>query len=71
MVMFPVYKTNTRRVLAPVTGVVTAFPFMVVLLFTLKDFDAVLTSGAGPLLEIYYQVTKSRTGVSTLALTQG
>lgn len=36
---------------------------MVVLLFSLKDFDTVLTSTTGPLLQIYYQATESRTGV--------
>jgi len=54
--------------LGPVTGVVTAWPFMVVLLFTLKDFDAVLTSPAGPLGEIYHQVTQSRLGATLLLL---
>jgi amino acid transporter len=51
-----------------VTGVATAWPFMVVLLFTLKDFDAVLTSPAGPLGEIYLQVTQSRIGATLLLL---
>jgi amino acid transporter len=54
--------------LGPVTGVATAWPFMVVLLFTLKDFDAVLTSPAGPLGEIYHQVTRSRAGATCLLL---
>lgn len=36
---------------------------MVVLLFCLRDFEAVLGSPNGALLEIYYQVLANRAGV--------
>lgn len=51
-------------VLAPLTGGITAWPFMVVLLFCLRNWDGVLTSAVGPVLEIYHQSTNSRLGVS-------
>lgn len=51
-------------VLAPLTGGVTAWPFMLVLLFCLRSWDGVLDSVIGPVLEIYRQSTESRVGVS-------
>lgn len=51
-------------VLAPLTGGVTAWPFMVVLLFCLRNWEGVLTSALGPVLEIYHQSTNNRLGVS-------
>ncbi|KAL1410686.1 hypothetical protein Q8F55_004705 [Vanrija albida] len=44
-------------VLAPITGGVTAWPFMLVLLFCMRDWAAVIASPLGPVLEIYNQST--------------
>lgn len=51
-------------VLAVLMGSVTSWIFMVVLLFCVRDFAAVVASPMGPLLQIYYQATSSRAGVS-------
>lgn len=51
-------------------GAVTSWIFMVVLLFCLADFDAVIAAANGPLLEIYYQSTRSMVGVSTAFVTK-
>lgn len=51
------------RVLAIVLGATTSWVFMIVILFALQDFDAVLSAATGPLLQIYYQATSSRVGV--------
>ncbi|BEI86013.1 hypothetical protein CcaverHIS002_0603000 [Cutaneotrichosporon cavernicola] len=55
-------------VLAPITGGITAWPFMLVLLFCLKSWDGVLGSAIGPVLEIYRQSTESRVGATSLML---
>ncbi|TXT08344.1 uncharacterized protein COLE_05268 [Cutaneotrichosporon oleaginosum] len=55
-------------VLAPITGGITAWPFMLVLLFCLKSWDGVLASAIGPVLEIYRQSTESRVGATALML---
>ncbi|GMK58357.1 hypothetical protein CspeluHIS016_0503890 [Cutaneotrichosporon spelunceum] len=55
-------------VLAPITGGVTAWPFMLVLLLCLKSWQAVLDSRLGPLLEIYYQSTQSAVGSTALMI---
>jgi len=47
-------------------GMGTGFVFLSVLLFVLKDLDAVLSSAAGPLLEIFYQATNSKAGAVCL-----
>lgn len=44
-------------------GAVTSWIFMVIILFCLRDFEAVIGSPLGALLEIYYQATASRAGV--------
>lgn len=51
-------------VLAVVLGAVTSWIFMVVLLFCIRDFEAVVAAPTGPLLQIYYQATNNRAGVS-------
>lgn len=49
-----------------VIGTITGFIFLVVLLFSLQDVDAVTTSTAGPLLTIFYQATGSKAGAIIL-----
>lgn len=49
-------------------GMVTGWIFVSVLLFVLNDVDSVLTSAAGPLLEIFYQATGSRAGATCLLM---
>jgi hypothetical protein len=46
-------------------GASTSLVFMIVLLFCLTDLPTVLASPTGPLLQIYYQATRSMAGVST------
>lgn len=57
---------NAPRVMvyAVALGSSTSLVFIIVLLFCLKDLDAVISSGTGPLLQIYYQATNSQVGVS-------
>lgn len=55
-------------VAAVLMGSSTAWVFLVVLLFVLKDFDMVLSSSAGSLIEIYYQATSSRAGATCLTM---
>lgn len=54
-------------VLAVILGAVTSWIFMVVLLFCIRDFEAVVAAPTGPLLQIYYQATNSRVGVRDLS----
>jgi len=49
-------------------GAASAWVFMVILMFCLRDLDAVITSPLGPVLEIYHQATGSAAGVSPLHL---
>jgi len=44
-------------------GAVTSWIFMVVILFCLRDFEGVIGSTSGAILEIYYQATQSKAGV--------
>lgn len=53
---------------AVLLGASTSWIFLVVLLFVLKDFDAVISSPAGSLIEIYYQATSSRAGATCLTM---
>ncbi|RSH84156.1 uncharacterized protein EHS24_005660 [Apiotrichum porosum] len=55
-------------ILAVAMGAVTSWIFMVVLLFCLADFDAVIAAANGPLLEIYYQSTRSMVGSTCLMM---
>lgn len=41
---------------------------MVVLLFCMRNWEGVLSSSAGPLLEIYHQSTNSRVGATALMM---
>lgn len=61
----PAINAPKVMVLAVVMGGVTSWIFMVVLLFTLTDWDGVLNTVSGPLLTIYNQATQSRVGVSS------
>jgi choline transport protein len=49
-------------------GVFTGFVFLSVLLFVLKDLDTVLTSTAGPLLQIFYDATNNKAGAVCLLI---
>ena len=49
-----------------VIGTITGFIFLVVLLFSLQDVDAVTSSSAGPLLTIFYQATGNKAGAIIL-----
>jgi choline transport protein len=49
-------------------GLFTGFIFLSVLLFVLKDIDTVLTSTAGPLLQIFYDATANRAGAICLLM---
>jgi choline transport protein len=43
-------------------GVFTGVIFLMILLFSLKDVDTVISSSSGPLLQIYYDATNSKAG---------
>lgn len=60
----PSINAPKTMVIAVILGAVTSWVYLVALLFCLHDFDTVLTSATGPLLQIYYQATSSRAGVS-------
>jgi amino acid transporter len=68
----PAPSINARRVMvsAVLMGTATSWVFMIVLLFCLSEFTAVLESGSttGPLLTIYYQATRSRVGATCLIM---
>jgi choline transport protein len=53
-------------IIAPIIGSLSAFIILIVFLFVLKDFDAVATSSAGPLLEIIYQAVGNKGGAIAL-----
>lgn len=55
-------------VMAIALGAVTSWIFMVVLLFCLRDFEAVLASPSGALLTIYNQATSSLVGATCLVM---
>lgn len=55
-------------VMAIAMGAVTSWIFMVVILFCLRDFDAVIGSPVGALLEIYVQATENRAGATCLLM---
>ncbi|KAK7223078.1 hypothetical protein V2G26_011081 [Clonostachys chloroleuca] len=51
----------------PIIGLITAFPFLTSLMYSVTDLDAVLTNTRGlPLFEIYRQGTQSHIGASVL-----
>ena len=52
-------------VMAIIMGASTSFVFMIILLLCIRDYDAVVASATGPILQIYYQATSSQAGVST------
>lgn len=43
-------------------GILTGFVFLSVLLFVLRDVETVISSPAGPILQILYDATASRAG---------
>ena len=49
-------------------GVFTGFIFLTVLLFVAGPFEDVISSSAGPVLEIFYDATNSRAGSICLLL---
>lgn len=49
-------------------GLFTGFVFLSVLLFVLKDLDSVISSTAGPILQIFYDATGNRAGAICLLL---
>lgn len=49
-------------------GLFTGFVFLSVLLFVLKDVDTVITSTAGPLLQIFYDATDNKAGAICLLM---
>ena len=54
-------KEGPRTLLASIImGIVTGFIFLSILLFVLKDIDVVISSPAGPLLQIFYDSTGSK-----------
>jgi choline transport protein len=63
----PIKNVPKVMVLAVVMGASTAFVFVIVLMFVIKDFDAVV-SAVNPLLEIYYQATSNRAGATCLLI---
>ncbi|CAO1622827.1 unnamed protein product [Sympodiomycopsis kandeliae] len=54
--------------LAPAIGAFTSWIVLMVLLFCLTDYDAVIESAAGPLLTIIYQATNSKGGSVALLM---
>ncbi|KAL9940524.1 hypothetical protein V8E36_000012 [Tilletia maclaganii] len=54
--------------LAVAIGSSSSFVVLVTLLFVLNDFDAVIDSGAGPLLEIIYQATRNKAAAISLLM---
>ena len=52
--------------MAVILGASTSWIFTIVLLFVMTDVELAISSTAGPLLEIYYQATRSRAGVSLI-----
>lgn len=64
----PAINAPKVMVLAVVMGGITSWIFMVVLLFTLTDWDEVLNTVSGPLLTIYNQATQSQVGAQLLVM---
>lgn len=53
---------------APIIGAAASWIVLMVLLFCLNDYDAVIESSAGPLLTIFYQSTGNRGGSVALLM---
>jgi amino acid transporter len=51
-------------IMAIIMGAATSFVFMIILLLCIRDYDLVVTSPTGPILQIYYQATSNAAGVS-------
>lgn len=56
-------REGPRTLLASILmGIITGLIFLTILLFVLKDIDAVISSPAGPLMQIFYDSTGSKVG---------
>lgn len=64
----PAINAPKVMVLAVIMGAITSWIFMVVLLFTLTDWDEVLNTVSGPLLTIYNQATQSRVAAQIIVM---
>lgn len=61
--------TAPRVMLSAVAiGTISGFFFIMSLLFSIVDIDAIVSSKTGPLLAIYYQATSSKTGATCLLI---
>jgi hypothetical protein len=65
----PGYNAPKVMVVAVALGSSTSLIFTIVLLFCLRDLDTVISAATGPLLQIYYQATENKAGVSGLNTT--
>ncbi|WWD19402.1 hypothetical protein CI109_103862 [Kwoniella shandongensis] len=63
-------RMNAPRIMvsAVLLGSVTSFIFIVCVLFAINDFDGLITTSNGALLEAYYQATSSRAGATGLLM---
>ncbi|KAL6242250.1 hypothetical protein RBB50_010798 [Rhinocladiella similis] len=58
----PVVEGPRIMIACVLIGVVTGFVYLSVLLFVSKDLDAVISSSAGPMLQIFYDATDNKAG---------
>ncbi|KAL2421270.1 Choline transport protein [Exophiala dermatitidis] len=58
----PTYVGPRIMIACVVIGMLTGFVYLSVLLFVSKDVDAVISSAAGPMLQIFYDATNSKAG---------
>ncbi|KAK8847719.1 hypothetical protein IAR55_005578 [Kwoniella newhampshirensis] len=63
-------RMNAPRIMvsAVLLGSVTSFLFIVCVLFSINDFDGLITTSYGALLDAYYQATSSRAGATGLIM---
>ncbi|SPO23621.1 related to Choline permease [Ustilago trichophora] len=64
----PSINAPRAMILAVAIGASSTFIVLMVFLFVLKDFDGVISSPAGPLLEIIYQAVGNRAGAVCLLM---
>jgi len=58
----PAKNAPKAMVLSVLIGFLTGFIFLMILLFSLTDINEVMTAKSGPLLQIFYQVTRTEVG---------
>lgn len=58
----PTYVGPRIMIACVVIGMLTGFVYLSVLLFVSKDVDAVISSAAGPMLQIFYDATNNKAG---------